>query len=455
MIKLHIANNRTADLVGDLALQTDLQRRLAGCTAKRVAWFARDGDVLVLPWPPEEDYLDYVTALTSTRRSSLRLVVPPPGTVGRDILSPDRLAHAGFRSELRAALMGKSVSEVAPVYTDPAVVALARSLGIEDVLPGHRFGSQGGSALVNSKAVFRAIASGAAVPIAPGAVVTSERNAEDAIDDLLGSGHPVMVKLEHQMGGIGNEVLSRVDGIRPTGALRVVVLPDRRSIEEYLATHWEWLTAGRRNRLIVERYFPDSVPLYVEFLLSDSGLELIGHGEMLTAPVVVGLVTPAPALTPKSLAELVNSGRRLCEPYHVMGYRGIISADAFLTPCGQLLFCETNGRITGTTHLHTVIGERLVGPEYPRSRVLLDRSDWQVPSFGAAVERLAAAGLAFNASSRTGVVLVCDVEGTDDTVVEYCVVAEDLESARAVERELLALFSAPIGVDQSSRKLVT
>ena len=76
------------------------------------------------------------------------------------------------------------------------------------------------------------------------------------------------------MGGFGNEVLSPVDGVRPTGALRVVVLSDRRAVEEYLSERWEWLTDGRRNRLIVERYFPDSVPLYVEFLLSDSGVDL-------------------------------------------------------------------------------------------------------------------------------------------------------------------------------------
>ena len=98
MTTLHIANSRTADMVGgDLLLQTDVEWRIASGHAQRVAWFARDGDVLVLRWAPEDVYLDYVTELTGTRRSSLRLVVPPPGAVGTDILSPDRLEHEGFR----------------------------------------------------------------------------------------------------------------------------------------------------------------------------------------------------------------------------------------------------------------------------------------------------------------------------------------------------------------------
>jgi Pre ATP-grasp domain/PGM1 C-terminal domain len=440
MTTLHIANSRTDDMVGDLALQTDIERRIGGGNAQRVAWFARDGDVLVLPWAPEDVYLDYVAELTGTRRSSLRLVVPPSGAVGADILSPDRLAHEGFREELKVALTDKNIREVAPIYADSAVVALARALGVEEMLPGHRFSGQGGSALVNSKAVFRAVAGGIGVPLAPGAVVTGRRDAEDAIDELLTAGHPVMLKQEYQAGGFGNEILSPVDGVRPTGAQRVVVLSDRRAVEEYLSERWKWLTGGRHNRLIVERYFPDSVPLYVEFLLSDVGVDLIGHGEMLTAPVVVGVVSPAPALTPSTLAELVDNGRRLCEPFRVMGYRGVISPDAFLTPQGELLFSETNGRITGSTHIHTAIGERLVGPEYLGSRVLLERGGWKVPSFGAAVDRLVAAGLAFDPVTRTGVVLVGDFQSANGTV-RYCVVADDLESVDASERRLMTLFT--------------
>jgi Pre ATP-grasp domain len=64
MTTLHIANSRTEDMVGDLALQTDIERRIGGGNAQRVAWFAREGDVLVLPWAPEDVYLDYVAELT-------------------------------------------------------------------------------------------------------------------------------------------------------------------------------------------------------------------------------------------------------------------------------------------------------------------------------------------------------------------------------------------------------
>jgi hypothetical protein len=48
-----------------------------------------------------------------------------------------------------------------------------------------------------------------------GAVVAGRRDAEDAIDELLTAGHPVMLKQEYQAGGFGNEILSPVDGVRP------------------------------------------------------------------------------------------------------------------------------------------------------------------------------------------------------------------------------------------------
>ena len=64
-----------------------------------------------------------------------------------------------------------------------------------------------------------------------------------------------------------------------------------------------------------------------------------------------------------------------------------------------------------------------------------------MPSFGAAVDCLAAAGLAFDPVTRTGVVLVCDFKSADGTVAEYCVVAEDFESVDASERQLMTLFT--------------
>jgi hypothetical protein len=438
MTTLIISNSRTEEMVGDLLALTPTQRQAGGWGAQRMLWFARDGDVVVLPWAPEDAYLDYLTALTGTRSASLTLVVPPPGFLGADLLTPDRLADEGFRDELRNVLADRSVDSILAAYKDFSIVELAESLGIERAVPGYRFSAQGGDALVNSKATFRAVAAGAGIPIAPGIVARQQQQAEATITALLTQGYTVMVKQEFAGGGFGNEILSPADGVRPAGAQKVVVLPDRPAIMRYVAERWAWLTGGRDHRLVIERYFPDSITVYAEFLVTDNDSQLLGVGEILMEPVAVGEIVPPPSLTPDARAWLVDAGRRLCEQFRMMGYRGNISADAILTTEGEIVFTETNGRITGSTHLHTVVGGRIVDEEHRGKRVFLEHDGWAVPSFSAAVEQLTAAGLTYDPDTQTGVVLTANYVPVNGTVM-YCVVAEDLESARVNERRLTSL----------------
>jgi len=441
MTGLIVGNSRTAEMVGDLAALTPEQRRQGGYAAQRVLWFARDGDVVVLPWLPPEEYLGYVTTLTGTRVGSLALVVPPPGRLGGDILTPDRLADEGFRDDLHAVLRGRAVASVLAVYKDPSVVDLAQAVGAEAALPGYRFSAQGGDALVNSKAAFRAVAAGAAVATAEGVVVTRSSEAQDAITALLEGGHSVIVKQEFQGGGFGNEILSSTNGVAPAGAPRVVVLPERQSVARYLARRWDWLTGGQAQRLVVERYFPDSRTIYAEFVVTASGADLLGVGEILMDPVAVGEIVPPPSLASDVEGRLIAGGRQLCESFRVLGYRGNLSADAILTPAGDVLFTETNGRITGSTHLHTVVRDRIIGADYRKKRIIVERAGWPVLSFSAAVARLAAAGLGYDPVHRTGVMLTSD-RMPDDGTLTYCVVAEDLESAQDQEHRVAALFAS-------------
>ncbi|WP_395293558.1 peptide ligase PGM1-related protein [Kitasatospora hibisci] len=440
MTTLCIGNNRTEEMVGDLTGMTPLERAFAGCGAQRMLWFAEDGDVLVLPWEPEPAYLSYVTGLTGTRAESLTVVVPPAGPDGADILTPDRLADPGFRRELRRVLAGRPVGRVLAISPNAAVVDLAAAIGAEDAVPGHAFAAQGGNALVNSKAVFRALAAGAGVPVSPGTVATSPEQVEAAVNGLLDRGHSVMVKVEYQAGGFGNEVLTRAEQVAPAGAQRAVELADADAVASYVAERWQWLTGGRNQRVVVERYFADAVPLYAEFSVGDAGAVLSGCGEMVMDPVVVGEITPPVTPDAGVRAELVEQAARLCESLRVLGYRGTVSADAFLTPKGELYFSETNGRLTGSTHLHDALFARLVGAGHRADRVILELAGLHVPSFPEAVAAVERAGLAFDPRTRTGVVFSADFGPADGSVM-YCVVAEDAAAARAAESRLLALFA--------------
>ncbi|WP_329172748.1 peptide ligase PGM1-related protein [Streptomyces sp. NBC_01477] len=445
MRTLLIGNTRTEEMVGDLAALSPQAREAAGYGAHRMLWWAREGDVLVLPTLPDEAFADYVAALTGTPRASVTVLAPAPGRLGSGLLTPDRLADPALEEALRGALRkaqgsGPAGLRITPVYPDATVADLARRLGAEAALPGFAFHAQGGSALVNSKAAFRAVAAGAGVPIAPGTVVIDPGEAARAIRALLGGGHCAIAKQEFSGGGLGNEILAPAPGVEPAGAPRAVVLPDGAAIDAYVAERWPWLTEGGRHRLVVERYYAGAVPVYAEFVVADHAVELTGTGEMLMDPVVVGEIVPASArLTADATAELITVGRHLCEAYRALGYRGTISADAYLTPQGEIRFCEANGRITGSTHLHTVMAERLVGPAVRPRRVLLG-GECAAPSFPAAVAALDAAGLGFDPATGTGVVLVNDF-GPAAGAVMYCVIAEDVAGARERQRETEPLLA--------------
>src|SRR5262249_18715001 len=148
----------------------------------------------------------------------------------------------------------------------------------------------------------------------------------------------VMLKQEFLSGGRGNEIVSRVQGIRPIGARRAVVVSDRASVRSYVEENWSWLTDGGRNPVVVERYFRDSSAFFSEFFIHDDRIELGGTGELLSAPFAAAAIFPALALQPDTLEKLVEGGRRICEALHAIGYRGVLSADAIVTPNREVLF---------------------------------------------------------------------------------------------------------------------
>lgn len=436
MTRLLVGNSSNEELTGTHGKAT------APWWAQRLLWFLRDGDVVVLPRPPDPDFLQYVTALTGVHAPTLRIVVPAPGHEGTDRLTADRLATPQLREALTDAVAGRRIDAVVALWPDVSVAALAEALGAAGALPGHAFLAQGGGALVNSKAVFRAVAAGAGVPVPEGAVCAGPASAEAAITGLLDRGHPVIVKQEYLSGGDGNEILSPVAGITPVGAPWAVVLADRPVVRAYLAQRWDWLTRDGQQRVVVERYHPDSMAVFAEFQLTDGGIAYAGHGEMISAPVANGQVMPAVGLKPDHLAEIVDGGRRLCGPLHALGYRGPVSADAIVTGDGEVLFSEYNARITGSAHVYDVVGRQLVGADYADRRVIRERLGLPIPSFAAAADALRAGGLAFDHATGTGVVLLTPREERSGSA-QYCIVAEDTAATARLHRALDALFPGP------------
>lgn len=404
-----------------------------------LVWFAENHDVLVLPEAPQESFLEYVTQHTGVDRATLAVVVPSEDDPG--MLSGHRLSDPGLAAAVRAALGDRQVDRVIPVWPHVSAATLAHRLGAPAALSGHSFIGQGGGAVVNSKALFRAVSAGAGAPLPTGSVCSNIPTAEQAITELIEQGHSVMVKQEYGAGGGGNEVLSPVDGMRPVGARRTVTVTDRAAVRDYLESNWAWLTDNGAHLVVVERYFPDSRAYYAEFHLDDDEIVLGGIGEMMSAPQYLAQVTP-PELDSELEAQLIDGARKICAPVHAMGYRGWLSPDAIVTPDRQVLFTEWNGRISGSVHTYHILGNVVVGPNYAKDRVLLEcvwPRGWVTASFDAMRDAIADAGLAYDPVTRTGVIIVSDYDTARHGAI-YCIVAPDVDEAWDVNAELGELF---------------
>jgi len=433
MSRILIGNSFSEELVGTYG------KRPGTIWSHRLLWFAQDHDILVFPNRPTDEFLEYIATLKGLDLETSSIVVPPPGVEeGWDRLTADRVMDPLFRGSLEREIAGRQIEEVIPLFPDASIAWLAAALGIEDALPGAAFLRQGGGTLINSKAVFRAVAAGAGVPIPSGSVCLDQYRAQYVISDLLDQGHPVIVKRELRSAGDGNEIRSPHADFPPVGARRTVVVNDHRAVRGYLDQRWDWLSSNGRNRVVIEQYYPHSRAVFTEFRLTDSGCAFAGQGEMIAAPLADRQMIPVRDMPAAVVDEVIRQGRVLSAVMHAVGYRGYLSCDAIVTPQCQVLFSEYNGRITGSTHIYKVIGEQLVGPDYAERHHLWELSDWSVPSFVAARGGLGAQGLAYDAASRTGVILLNDraASGT----INYCVVADSRESAAEYRAAVKGIF---------------
>lgn len=435
-MKIIIANSRTEEMAGDLRqLVADEAERLIGAWgAQRMLWFAEDDDVVVLPWAPPASYLDYVTGITGVDADTLTILVPPVGELGEALLTVDRILDEGLIGRVRRAIDVKNVERIVSCYDDQSIVAFARAVGALDALGGHAFTAQGGVGMVNSKGAFRAIAAGTNVPLAPGAVTSDRVQAEQVITSILRDGHPVMIKQEFNSGGFGNLILSPTQGVKASGAFEVLdVQPEQ--VGEFLAEKWSWMTNEGRNRAVIERYFTDCITVYAESDVREGAVVLSGVGQILMEPVAAGEIVPPQDVAAQAMLDVAAGGERLCEIYGALGYRGYMSADAIVTPQGEVFFTETNGRVTGSTHLHLVLKRRVLGRRNHLNRVLLEREGWKVPSYEAAVEALSKSKLGYDEESGIGVVITANYVPVDKSVM-YCAIAPSYSEAARLEKAL-------------------
>jgi Pre ATP-grasp domain/PGM1 C-terminal domain len=404
-------------------------------------WSAHDGDVVVLPVPPDEELLGYITGLTGVDPHALTFMIPPTRPGDEYTLTRERLLDPRFLSRMRECVGDREVHEIFAI-PDSSIARFARELDIPDALPGCALFEQRGASLVNSKAVFRAIAAGAGIPVPEGGVFTELGLAAEMAAAFVGLGRNVIMKKDLGAGGAGNVVLTGDSLLRPVGAKRAVTVSNQDDVESFFGSNWSWLTGGGVRPLVVEEYFDGSIAVFAELLIAEESIRLQSCGEIVSEPMVTAQMMPPPRLADPLRAGLTTSAYRLCEILSAMGYRGIVGADAIVTPDNQLFFTECNARPTGSTLIYDEIGNGVVGNDCHEPRLLLERRYWYVDSLKHALTRLRDAGVAYDKRKRKGILLS---RGYDEYkgLVRFCVVGESWEEIRQFEEALLVVDEGP------------
>jgi hypothetical protein len=131
---------------------------------------------VILSTTPDQDFLAYSLSLTGVDPATVRVVVAPSGRYGGRLLDPETLTDPQFIAAVLDAC-DSAIDEVFALWPSASVARFARTLGVPDAFCGAAFFAQGGGELCNNKAVFRAIAAGASVPIPAGDVCHDQSEA--------------------------------------------------------------------------------------------------------------------------------------------------------------------------------------------------------------------------------------------------------------------------------------
>lgn len=409
--------------------------------AQRVFWFAEPGDVVVVPDYPEKEFAAYALGLLNVDPGSVGVVYVDTGSAGK--LNRANLLTSEVLGAVRDFVADAGeVEEVMMLCPTVLGIDFVEALGLPaDLVSGGGFLSQGGGQLANSKALFRAVARGNGVPTASGGVSSGFTETAEAVSRLLAASSSVILKKEYMSGGTGNYLVSLDERTRRNGAKYHITLGSPADVPDWLRESWPELTDQGQHRFVFESYHAGSRACFAEFKIGND-IALSGTGEMNYLPLAASQTIPFPDIETVHGTALVEGGRTIAEAYQAMGYRGYLSADAILTPTGQVLFTEANARITGSTHIYVGVGERLLGVGYAKSRYLIDRiwpDDWRAASFGSALTALSESGILFDEQRQEGVVLCSPLDRRDNTIM-HCIVTTNPENGAGYHEMLEKIF---------------
>lgn len=301
MPKLVLANPHSRAMTARLDDLPAKTRRGCDIEAARMLWSLAADDIAVIPGPVDKAFLDYLTDVLGMP-GSVPTVLSMQDYGGTNWYPHD---NAELVAEIgnRIAASGFDLREwtVSCYIRDRDIAHWERLLGLDtDAAPY----AQDLAALINSKAVFRALAAAAGTPIPEGYVVDAGTELVDTVVELIHRTGSVIVKQDLNSGGYGNTLITIDTDVIGFGAAQVVRLAADSDLTSALprALHRNDLVLGDTldlprgmapAKFIVEVYQPDSRSLSSELHIPRFGAPVLrNYGEMRMEPMWSGFVLP-------------------------------------------------------------------------------------------------------------------------------------------------------------------
>ncbi|GAA5084404.1 hypothetical protein HNP84_002017 [Thermocatellispora tengchongensis] len=448
MPKVIIANVDSDSMCGtDMSPEVHALSSMCCC---RLLVMAEEQDLVVLPHSVSEEFIEYVGGLLDRNLTSRNVVVPKDGDVRQLILNDASLNDGHVAAQIRERAGDLTGWRMEAYFLDRPVMALADELGlplygVDDAtdLACRDFLRCGGAESFNSKVLFRQLAATVNAPVPSGRIASREHELEVAIRTLLPETGRVIIKQELNSGSAGNTVVTVHDETRLTGASRVVRVPEEGGDLAALAADlWPRIAKQRNTRVVVEAYHQAAQVYYSELWVpGPSGApKLLNFGEMRMEPTFIGFEIPGQRMRAHDLGEMTAHSMNLAREAGRRGFVGYLNIDSITTVDGGLLFNEVNGRMGCCTNID-YLARALVGEDYTRERVVLTYNWVAARDFPAVVKALDAAGVGYDKSTRTGVIVAIeDVARTGS--LDYMVIGTDLDHARDLEQRALVAIEA-------------
>jgi Pre ATP-grasp domain/PGM1 C-terminal domain len=407
--------------------------------AQRMLWFAEPGDIVLLPSPPSSTMMRYLAGWKHCDPDDIHTLSPDPGNHGPLPLGAQNLLEPRFTRQIRTLMGGRRDWVMAPYLCDRSIVALSQELDLPDSALLTPFAQEGGCELLNDKRAFRGLAAGRGIPLAAGEIIASRDELDRAVSRLIGKTNAVIVKQDRHSGAEGNLIISRRREICAEGALEVVFAADGADLRKATASVWERLAYHERAPMVVEAYYPSSVSLYAEFAVDPRrrAVELLNWGEQRMEPVFTGFVIP-PSLPAFQGARFVSGATEMARIACDLGMAGRLSVDGIITPGGELIFNEINGRIGGCSQVHH-IASLLLGPRYGDNTVIATHHKVPAPLLDEVIDIVREEGLDFDLAERRGIVVMAE-DTRELGVLDFLAIAPGKDEALLIEDRFESLI---------------